>query len=391
MREGNISTDLIHGHEYYDERLGLFKVPIYLSAVYEQFDRESGEPRLSSRGVELKYSREENPTTLALERALARLEGGIDAIAFSSGMAAISALYLSKLERGSRIVVPKEAYGTTIQLARDLEKFGVEVSSAWPSAESIVEALDGGADIVLVEVVTNPTLKVVDVCEVAKACAECGATLVVDNTLASPVLFKPLLRGAPLVVESATKYIAGHNDVVAGVVASRSLELAREMWEWRRRLGSILPPFEAYLVLRGLATLEVRFERYSKSALEIAEFLEDHPRVSEVLYPGLESSPYRQLADRLFERKLYGGVLSFRVSGGRSRALRVLRRARLVRSSPSFGGPESLLSYPVASASKFVPEEDRERLGITEDLLRLSVGLEDPADIMEDLDRALGD
>ena len=391
MREGNISTDLIHGHEYYDERLGLFKVPIYLSAVYEQFDRESGEPRLSSRGVELKYSREENPTTLALERALARLEGGIDAIAFSSGMAAISALYLSKLERGSRIVVPKEAYGTTIQLARDLEKFGVEVSSAWPSAESIVEALDGGADIVLVEVVTNPTLKVVDVCEVAKACAECGATLVVDNTLASPVLFKPLLRGAPLVVESATKYIAGHNDVVAGVVASRSLELAREMWEWRRRLGSILPPFEAYLVLRGLATLEVRFERYSKSALEIAEFLEDHPRVSEVLYPGLESSPYRQLADRLFERKLYGGVLSFRVRGGRSRALRVLRRARLVRSSPSFGGPESLLSYPVASASKFVPEEDRERLGITEDLLRLSVGLEDPADIMEDLDRALGD
>ncbi len=391
MREGNISTDLIHGHEYYDERLGLFKVPIYLSAVYEQFDRESGEPRLSSRGVELKYSREENPTTLALERALARLEGGIDAIAFSSGMAAISALYLSKLKRGSRIVVPKEAYGTTIQLARDLEKFGVEVSSAWPSAESIVEALDGGADIVLVEVVTNPTLKVVDVCEVAKACAECGATLVVDNTLASPVLFKPLLRGAPLVVESATKYIAGHNDVVAGVVASRSLELAREMWEWRRRLGSILPPFEAYLVLRGLATLEVRFERYSKSALEIAEFLEDHPRVSEVLYPGLESSPYRQLADRLFERKLYGGVLSFRVRGGRSRALRVLRRARLVRSSPSFGGPESLLSYPVASASKFVPEEDRERLGITEDLLRLSVGLEDPADIMEDLDRALGD
>jgi len=381
------STKLVHGHGYYDERLGVFIPPIYQTAIFEQPDRATGETRLTDRGTDLKYSREENPTVRALERALAAIEGADDALAFSSGMGAISTAYLALLKQGSRLLVTMEGYGTTIQLAGDLAKFGVTVVKVWPSAEAFVEEVREG-DVVLVETVTNPTLRVVDVREVAKRCREVGATLIVDNTFASPVVFKPARLGVPVVVESLTKYIAGHNDVVGGCVAGPAA-VVRELWEWRRKLGTIMAPLEAFLVLRGMKTLELRFERVSRTALELAEFLEDHPKVEEVLYPGLASSPYKSVADSMFERRLYGGVVSFKVRGGRSEVLSVLRRVRVIRPSPSLGGTESLLTYPVISAAKTMPEEDRLKLGITDNLLRLSVGLEDPEDLKEDLSQAL--
>jgi len=185
-----------------------------------------------------------------------------------------------------------------------------------------------------------------------------------------------------------TKYIAGHNDVVGGCVAGpRSLLM--ELWEWRRKLGTIMHPFEAYLTLRGLKTLEVRFERQSRTAQAVAEFLSEHSKVEEVFYPGLSSSPYKRVADRIFEKRLYGGVVSFKVKGGRSEALKVLSKVGIVKAGPSLGGTESLLTYPVISAAKTIPEEERLKLGITDNLLRLSIGLEDPEDIKEDLDRAL--
>ncbi|RLF06570.1 MAG: cystathionine gamma-synthase family protein [Thermoprotei archaeon] len=381
------STKLIHGHGFFDEATGAFIPPIYQTAIFEQPDRRTGETRLTDRGTELKYSREENPTVRALERTLAALEEADDALAFSSGMAAISTTYVALLKRGSRLVVPAQAYGTTIQLATELTKFGVKIAKVWPSTDSIIEAVRTG-DVVLVETITNPTLRVIDVPAVAKRCREVGATLVVDNTFASPVIYRPLADGADLVIESLTKYIAGHNDVVGGCIAGPSESIA-QLWEWRRRMGSIAHPFDAFLTLRGLKTLEVRFERQSRTALEIAEFLEDHPLVEEVMYPGLSSSPYKELADRMFIKKLYGGVVSFKVKGGRSKALRVLSRVHVIRPSPSLGGTESLLTYPVISAAKTIPEEDRKKLGITEGLLRLSVGLEDPEDLKEDLATAL--
>ncbi len=382
-----LATKLVHGHGYFDEGTGAFIPPIYQSAMFEQPERSTGQTRLSDRGTELKYSREENPTVRALERALAAVEGAEDALAFSSGMGAISTTYLALLKQGSRILVTMEGYGTTIQLATDLEKFGVRAAKVWPSAEAFVEEVKEG-DLVLVETVTNPTLRVVDVPEVAKHCREVGATLIVDNTFATPVIFKPVRAGAAMAVESLTKYIAGHNDVIGGCVAG-SRGTIGDLWEWRRKLGTIMSPFEAFLVLRGLKTLEVRFERLSRTALELAEFLEDHPAVEEVLYPGLSSSPYKSIADRIFERRLYGGVLSFKVKGGRSKALEVLRRVRIIKPAPSLGGTESLLTYPVISAAKTMPEEDRLKLGITDNLLRLSVGLEDPEDLKEDLSAAL--
>jgi len=381
------STKIVHGHGFFEEETGAFIPPIYLSAMFEQPDRRTGETRLTDRGTELKYSREENPTVRALERALAAVEEAEDALAFSSGMGAISTLYVALLKQGSRLLVTAEGYGTTIQLAGDLAKFGVKVVKMWPSAEAFVEAVKED-DVVLLETITNPTLKVVDVPEVAKRCREVGATLLVDNTFATPVLYRPAADGTTLCVESLTKYIAGHNDVVGGCVAGPRTFLA-ELWDWRRKLGTIMHPFEAYLTLRGLKTLEVRFERQSRTAQEIAEFLSEHPRVEEVLYPGLSSSPYKRVADRIFRKRLYGGVVSFKVKGGRSEAFKVLSKVRIVKAAPSLGGTESLLTYPVISAARMIPEEERLKLGITENLLRLSVGLEDPEDLKEDLDQAL--
>ncbi|MCD6372468.1 MAG: cystathionine gamma-synthase family protein [Thermococcus sp.] len=358
--------------------------PIYLTVAFKQ----AGETTLSDRGFDLKYSREENPTVRELERSLAALEGGRDALAFNSGIGAISALYLSLLSEGDEIVLPMECYGTTIQLAERLSKFGVKTKLVYPNGDSIVEAIGGGTKLVLVETLTNPTLKVIDVPEVVRRAKEVGAITIVDNTF-SPLVFKPLKVGADASVHSLTKYIAGHNDVLGGAVIWGSLD-GEELWHWRRRLGSILQPLEAWLVTRGMKTLEIRFERQSKNALAIAEFLSEHPRVREVRYPGLKEDPYHETARRLFERPLFGGVVSFRHVGGEEGAKKFLRSLKRIFPSPSLGGVESLASYPVISAAKTMPPERRELLGITDDLIRLSVGLEDLDTLIEDIDSALG-
>lgn len=382
-------TICVHGHEYYDSKLGVFKVPIYVTAMFEQPERESGETRKTDRGTELKYSREENPTVRALETLLAKLELSEDALAFNSGMAAISALYLGFLEKGSKMVIPLEAYSTSIQLAEELSRFGVKTVKPWPDTSAIVEAIDKGTKIVFVETITNPMLRVVDIDEISKVCRDTGAVLVVDNTFATPLIFKPLRHGAKVVVHSVTKYLSGHNDVIAGAICCDRKTIVENLWDWRRRLGSILQPFEAFLVIRGISTLSVRFERQCRNALEIAEFLEDHPKILEVRYPGLKSSESYSVAKKLFEKNLYGGVVTFRVKGGRKDVMKVLRKVKVIKPSPSLGGVESLLTYPVISAAKLIAPEDREKLGITDNVLRLSVGLEDVEDLKEDLDQAL--
>ncbi|AIU69839.1 cystathionine gamma-synthase [Thermococcus eurythermalis] len=358
--------------------------PVYVTAVF----RQAGETELSDRGFDLKYSREENPTVRVLEKSVSLLEGGRDALAFNSGMGAISCLYLSQLSAGSEVVVPMEAYGTTVQLAEELGKFGVRVKLAYPSAEAIAEAIGENTSLVLLETVTNPTLKVIDVPEVIKRAREVGAKVVVDNTF-SPTVFHPLKAGADGVVHSLTKYIAGHNDVLGGAIVLGSLDVSG-LWHWRRRLGSIIQPLDAWLVVRGMKTLEVRFERLSRNALAVAEFLSEHPRVREVHYPGLKEDPHHETARRLFERPLYGGVVSFKHAGGKGGAVGFLRSLRKIFPSPSLGGVESIASYPVMSAAKTMPPERRELLGITDDLVRLSIGIEDVDELIEDIDRALG-
>jgi len=383
------ATKSVHGHDYHDASQGVFKVPIYQTAVYEYPDRRSGGPRLSDRGFDLKYSREENLTVRALEKLLAKLEKGFDALAFGSGMAAISAAYLLKLESGSTVLLPKECYGATQELAQNLSKFNVEYLLARSDTGEFLERLDKGIALALVEPITNPMIRVVDVREIAKRCREIGIPLIVDNTFSTPILYNPLEDGAWTSLHSLTKYLAGHNDVVGGAMILRDERDLSDLWNWRRKLGCIMSPFDAFLVIRGIATLEVRFEKQSRSALTLAEFLEDHSKIERVYYPGLSSSPYKSVADSLFKKRLYGGVLSFKVRGGQKEALEVLRSVKIIKPAPSLGGVESLLTYPVWSAVKNMSKEQREELEITENLLRLSVGLEDVEELKEDLDNAL--
>lgn len=383
------STKAIHGHEYYDENLGVFIPPIYLTAMFEQPNRKTGSTLLTDRNTELKYSREENPTVRALEHILAKLENGEDALAFNSGMGAILTVYLAFLEKSDEVVVPMEGYGTSIQLLTDIgAKFGVQVKKVWPDETSIIEAISSKTKFVILETMTNPTLKVINVREVTKEAFELNVLTVVDNTFATPLAYNPLDDNATIVIHSTTKYIAGHNDVIGGALITNS-DMTNLLWDWRRKLGSMQSPFDAYLTLRGVKTLSIRFEKQCRNAQEIAEFLNEHPKVEEVLYPGLPTSPHHSVACKLFKKKLFGSVLSFKVKGGQTKALQTLRKTKIIKSSPSLGGTETLLTYPVISAAKTIPEEDRIKLGITDNLLRLSVGLEDINDLIEDLDKAL--
>jgi cystathionine gamma-synthase len=383
------STESIHGHDYYDIETGAFKVPLYLSAIFEHPDRRTGEARKSDRGFEQKYSREENPTVRSFERVIAKLEKGSESLGFSSGMASIASVYLSSLSSGDNIVITKESYGTTQDLALNLSKFGIKTTLAGPETEDFIEKIRPGVALVLVETITNPLVRVANIREIAKRCKEVGVRLVVDNTFATPLLYRPLQDGAWITLHSVTKYLSGHNDIVGGaLVLNDSMDLV-DLWEFRRRLGSIMSPFEAFLALRGISTLKVRFEAQCKAALAIAEFLSDHQKVEQVYYPGLRDNPYHKNAEQLFDLKLYGGVLSFKVKGGKTEALEVLKKVKIIKPSPSLGGTESLLNYPITSAAKTLSPAVRKELGIGENLLRLAIGLEDVEDLTDDLVQAL--
>ncbi|MCD6085050.1 MAG: cystathionine gamma-synthase family protein [Desulfurococcales archaeon] len=380
------STKSIHGHGELD-RYGSVIPPIYVSAIYRFLNDEHATK--SDREFVIKYAREENPTLRALERVIAGLEETEDSLAFASGMAAISTAVIKYAKPGTKVVVPIEVYSTTLQLLEELSrKLGFKLVKTWPSAKDIVEAVDRETSMVLFEVMTNPTLKVIDLKYVSESLPSDNAVLMVDNTFTTPVLVKPARFGAELVIHSLTKYMAGHNDVVGGAVAG-SQDVIKELWDWRRMLGTLQQPFEAYLTLRGIKTLEVRFERESKSAQAIAEYLLEHSRIEEVMYPGLSTDPYHGIASRLFSRKLYGAVVSFKIKGSKDEVIRFLKKLKIIKPSPSLGGTESLISIASAAAAKYIPEEDRIKLGITDNLLRLSVGLEDTDDLIEDLGQAL--
>jgi len=378
------ATESIHGHGFGDE-VGSVVPPIYLTTPFRQVI----EAQLSDRGLDLKYSREENPTVRYLEHVLARLEGGVDALATNNGMAAISTILMTILKSGLRLILPAEVYGTTLGLAINMRKFGVETVVTMPETGDLAEAIKANpGSVVIVETITNPMLRVIDVDHLIKVSRDTGSTLIVDNTMATPVLYRPIEHGAELVVHSATKYISGHNDVLAGVIVSSSQSIINDAWQWRRRLGTIIQPLDAYLVLRGVKTMNLRVRRHCENAMAVADFLSNHPKVREVYYPGLKSSAYHELASRMFNG-LYGGIVSFKIKGGREEAREFLNSLSMVKPAPSFGGPESLVMYPITSAAQPIPDEYKAKLGIDESLLRLSVGLEDPEDIISDLDNAL--
>ncbi|MHC1629107.1 MAG: cystathionine gamma-synthase family protein [Candidatus Nezhaarchaeales archaeon] len=375
-------TRTIHGGEEATEGVEPFITPIYQTAIFP-YPLDDGK---KFRGRPLKYSREDNPTNVVLERRLALLEDGDDALVFSSGMAAISSCFFHFLKSGSKLVLSRDVYGVTIPLAKSFEKYGVEVDLRGPEIEDIIDAIKGDNVVVFVESISNPLLRVLDIDEIASVCREANASLIVDNTFATPLNLKPLSHGAHVVIHSLTKYIAGHNDVIGGAVISDTKTI-EGLWQVRTRLGCILDPHAAFLILRGLKTLNARLRISQESAKAIAEYLEDHNLVTKVYYPGLPSHPSYEIAKRLLRG--YGSVVSFEIKGDEAAAKRFLRNLKVIKPSPSLGGCESLASHPASSSHRDLPREERARLGISENLIRLSIGLEDVNDLIEDIDSAL--
>ncbi len=382
MRPG---TRLVHSSRRY-LAYGSLLPPVYRSVCHVYPSEET--PNIH--GHPAKYVREGNPTVAALEELIASLEEGETALAFSSGMAVLSALLLALVSRGDTVIAPAVMYGGSRRLLEALaEKIGYQLVFTNVDTSSLIEAITRHKPrLVVVESIVNPTLYVFNLPELAKACREAGAILAVDNT-AAPTLIKPLEHGATLALYSLTKYIAGHNDAAGGAVAGPKSLLDSLLWEWRRLLGAVMDPEQAYLIIRGAKTLHVRLERQSKTAMAVAEFLHEHPKVARVLYPGLPDTPGHENARRLMRDKLYGALISFEVKGGTQAAHKLMKSLKLITPAPSFGGPETLITHPATGSHASIPPEDRRRHGVTDGLLRLSIGLEDPEDIIEDLGRAL--
>lgn len=380
--EPGFSTRAIHAGQEPDAETGAVVVPIYQTSTYAQ--SAVGEHK----GYE--YSRTGNPTRSALERCIASLEGGRHGLAFASGMAAESAI-MQLLKPGDHTIAVDDLYGGTYRLFRRLlEPMGLTFSFVDGSDLGALEAaFTEKTRMVWLESPTNPLLKLVDIAAVSRLAHERGALVVVDNTFMSPYLQQPLKLGADIVVHSATKFLGGHSDVVAGVLVVKTDELRERLAFIQNAVGAIPGPFDAWLVLRGIKTLAVRMREHDKNARLVAEFLAEHDRVERVYYPGLPSHPQHALANR--QMSGYGGMISFEVHGGLAAARRLVERTRVFTLAESLGGVEALIELPAAMTHASIPAETRRAHGVADGLVRISVGIEDVADLISDLDRALSE
>jgi len=358
--------------------------PIHLASTFVQ-------DRMGSEG-EFSYARSGNPTRAALEERLASVENGAHALALSAGMGAIGTTAMSLLEPGDHVVAFNYLYGGTRKLFDELygPSFGVDVEYVdATSTAAVADAVTEETALVWVESPTNPLMKLCDIDAIADVAADAGATLCVDNTFASPCFQRPLELGADVVVHSTTKYLNGHSDSLGGAIVTRDEEFAeRATFVQKYGTGSVLSPFDAYLVLRGVKTLPARMERHERNALAVAEFLAEHPKVEAVHYPGLESHPQHELAGEQMDG--YGGMLSFEIDGGEPEAARFLEDLAHVRLAVSLGGVESLIAHVPTMTHHYLDDETREEMGISESLIRMSVGIEHAEDILADLERGLG-
>ena len=387
-----IGTRAVHAGEGTDPATGAAAVPIYQTAPFGFTSAQGLEDAFLRPRGEYIYSRLGNPTVRALEEKVAALEGAPDAVAAASGMAAISTAMFTLLNPGGRLVCYRDVYGGTSGfIRRVLEPWGVEVAWVEAGAEAdggriLQEALAGSTDLLYLESPTNPTLKVCDIAAAARFGHEAGARVMVDNTFASPVLQQPLGLGADLVIHSLTKFLGGHGDTTGGIVAGP----ADEMAAIRSRLvdfGGIMDPLAAFLLMRGIKTVGVRVERAARTAAEVAQWLEAHPRVTRVNYPGLESHPGHATAAA--QMRAFGGMLSFELDADLSETRTVVDSFQLIRIIPSLGGVETTLLLPAVSSHYKLERAEREEMGIPDGLIRLSVGIEEVEDILSDLEQGL--
>lgn len=375
----NIKTLCVHAGPGPEPATGAVNTPIYATSTfaYAEFGRHRG----------FEYSRTANPTRVALEQAVAQLEGGTDACAFASGIAAIDSL-TDLLQPGDHILAAHNLYGGTYRLFTTVTaKHGVNTTFVDPTdLRTFASALTPKTKMVFLESPTNPLMAVVDLETTCALAHKANALVVVDNTFLSPVLQQPLKMGADVVVHSTTKYLNGHSDAVGGVVILKDPELGRELHRIQNSAGAIMGPFDAFLVLRGLRTLALRMAAHEEGGRAVAQFLAAHPKIKRVYYPGLPSHPQHELAKR--QQRGFGAMVAFETGSGEA-ARSVVNALRIFTLAESLGGVESLVSHPATMTHASVPREEREKLGITEGLLRLSVGVEDPQDLIADLAQAL--
>lgn len=373
------STVCIHAGQEPDPSTGAIITPIYQTSTYVQ------EGLGQHKGFE--YGRTQNPTRLAVERNIAAIEGGTAAFAFASGMAAIDAL-LTRLESGDHLVVSDNTYGGTFRLFEKVRrKFGLDFTYVDTSdLGTIDQAITAKTKYLFVETPTNPMLRVTDLPAAADIAHKRGVRVIVDNTFASPYVQQPLALGCDIVVHSTTKFLNGHSDSVGGVVILKHADDIEWMQFVQNAAGAILGPMDSWLILRGTKTLPIRMERTNSNSMAIAEHLAAHPKVKAVIYPGLANHPHHALASR--QMKGFGGLMSFDV-GSLEAARTMLPRFKLMSLAESLGGVETLISHPAIMTHASVPQERRAALGITDGLIRISVGIEDVDDLKEDLDQAL--
>jgi cystathionine gamma-synthase/cystathionine beta-lyase len=372
-------TNLVQLGVGIDERTGAISVPIHLSATY----RHPGVGE--STGFD--YTRSGNPTRQVLEEGLAKLEGGARALAFASGMAALTTFFLH-FSQGDHLVVSEDLYGGTYRVLDQIfANFGLSVTYVdTTDTVAVAKAVTDQTKVLLVETPGNPLLGIADLTALGQLCRKHKLIFAVDNTFLSPILQRPFDFGADVVIYSATKYLGGHNDLCAGILVIREQDLGERLYFLQNSTGAILPPLDCWLLLRSLKTLTLRIERHCKNAMLVARWLEQHPKVTDIYYPGLEKHPGHELSCR--QASGFGGMLSFRVKSDEVARI-ALKRLRLISFAESLGGVESLMTLPAVQTHGDIPEAERKRLGICESLLRLSVGTESADDIIADLEQAL--
>lgn len=378
-KDFGFSTRAIHAGQPPEATTGAVAVPIFQTSTYvhDEFGQHKG----------FEYARGENPTRAALEANIAALEGGVGATAYASGMAAISAL-VTLLHSGDRVIASRDMYGGTFRyFSKILDRYGIDFTYVNTADLSALEAaMTPETKMVYIETPTNPLMEITDLAGAAKIAHTHGAVLAVDNTFLSPYLQRPLEHGADLVVHSATKFLNGHSDSMGGLLVAAS----QEHHDWfvfvQKSAGAILGPMDCFLILRGIKTLGVRMDRHESNTQAIVRLLADHPKVGTILYPGLPAHPGHEIQRR--QATGFGGVLTFDV-GSTEAAATLLNRVQVLSLAESLGGVESLISHPASMTHASVPKENRDQIGITDGLVRISVGIEDEADLVGDLRQAL--
>ncbi len=376
------NSKTIHGGQQPDKAYGAVMPPIYQTSTYAQSTPGGHQ------GYE--YSRSANPTRTALEQSLASIESGTYGLAFASGLAAIDAV-VKLLKPGDEVISTNDLYGGSYRLFKKIfEKFGITFHFiGMQNADKIAEYINKKTKLIWVETPTNPMMNVIDIKAVSKLAKKHGILLAVDNTFATPYLQRPLEMGADIVMHSATKYLGGHSDVVVGALVVNDKALAEQLYFIQNASGAVCGPMDSFLVLRGIKTLHVRMQRHCENGRAVAQYLAKHPKIEKVYWPGFEDHPNHQIAKS--QMADFGGMISFVPKGSDFKAaIKIVERLQLFTLAESLGGVESLAGHPASMTHASIPKEEREKSGVVDSLIRLSVGIEDADDLIADLEQAIG-